>query len=98
MENTRNERRKQLRIKSRLELIEHYGGKCACCGESNYKFLCIDHIDGGGNKERFSSGIHSSHDHIIFLKKNNYPNYIQILCYNCNMAKHHYGVCPHVDK
>src|SRR5205823_10761720 len=28
----------------KAEAIEHYGKVCACCGESTYEFLCIDHI------------------------------------------------------
>src|SRR5205807_5288509 len=36
----------------KAEAIEHYGKVCACCGESTYEFLCIDHINGGGNRQR----------------------------------------------
>jgi hypothetical protein len=36
----------------RLEIIKHYGGKCACCSEDRIEFLCIDHPHGGGTKER----------------------------------------------
>src|SRR5438094_2571359 len=36
----------------RAAAIEHYGKVCACCGESTYEFLCIDHINGGGNRQR----------------------------------------------
>lgn len=36
----------------RLEALQAYGGKCACCGESNVEFLAIDHINGNGNKHR----------------------------------------------
>src|SRR3990167_11182501 len=41
--------------KYRMELLQAYGGKdpkCACCGESELKFLCLDHINGGGGKHR----------------------------------------------
>src|SRR6266702_6990703 len=40
----------------KLEAINHYGGRCYCCGESFYLFLALDHILGSGNKERRSSG------------------------------------------
>jgi len=36
----------------RREVIEHYGGKCECCGEEHMEFLSIDHVKGGGTKER----------------------------------------------
>jgi hypothetical protein len=32
-----------------MEMLSAYGGKCVCCGESEYKFLAIDHINGGGS-------------------------------------------------
>ena len=40
----------------KAEAIEHYGKVCACCGESTYEFLCIDHINGGGNRQREQLG------------------------------------------
>ena len=30
--------------------------------------------------------------------KNNFPKGFQILCHNCNIAKGHYGKCPHEKK
>lgn len=76
-----------------------YGGeqpKCACCGENEVKFLCIDHINGGGGKHRKEikgKGLTT----YIWLKKNGYPNGFQVLCHNCNMAKGFYGLCPHKE-
>src|SRR5689334_23309544 len=32
----------------RAEVIAAYGGKCACCGETEQKFLTIDHEEGTG--------------------------------------------------
>lgn len=45
-------RRVSMRTRARrmkLEVIEAYGGKCACCGVDNFEFLSIDHINGGGS-------------------------------------------------
>lgn len=78
--------------KARKECLEHYGGKCACCGESIPEFLAIDHIDGGGNTHRKTIGAKSL---FFWLRANNYPGGFQILCHNCNHAKGSYGVCPH---
>lgn len=78
-----------------MEALRHYGGinpTCKCCGESNMKFLTIDHIEGGGSEHRRGSakgGIG------FWLKKNEYPDGFQILCFNCNCGKGIYGVCPH---
>ena len=75
----------------RLKVLSHYGNKCKCCGETITEFLAIDHVNNDGHKHR--SGLHSS----IFdwAIKHHYPDTLQILCHNCNLAKAFYGKCPH---
>lgn len=77
--------------KLRETTLSKLGGKCACCGETEPKFLVVDHIHcGKENPAKRSSNIY------LELKKRNWPiNEFQLLCYNCNMAKDHYGHCPH---
>jgi predicted restriction endonuclease len=82
---------KRTREKLRTSVFEHYGNKCACCGEDRWEFLTIDHIQGGGNKHR--KGITSSIYH--WLRKMDYPKGFRVLCYNCNMALGRVGYCPH---
>lgn len=86
------------RFAARLMAIKHYGGRCACpkCPdpECSFVFLCIDHVDNNGAEHRkeIGSGIYE------WLRKNNYPDGFQVLCYNCNMGKSiNGGVCPHID-
>jgi hypothetical protein len=85
----------------RLEMLEHYGYSCACCGESNPKFLTIDHLNEGGNKHRKELG--GTIPFYCFLKRNNYPSGYQTLCFNCNIAKarnlstNRNNVCPHIS-
>ena len=85
------ERYKRLRL---LALQKYCLGEiqCSCCGEKEIKFLCIDHIDGGGTKHRKSIGKSNTY---MWLKKNNYPKGFQVLCANCNMAKRENEICPH---
>jgi hypothetical protein len=81
----------RFREKRRRQTIEHYGGCCACCGETELVFLTMDHIDGGGtqhNKE--INGAHLAQ----WLFKMGFPEGFQVLCFNCNWAKSH-GGCPH---
>ena len=73
--------------------IEHYGKACACCGESTYEFLCIDHINGGGNRQREQLGC--SRNFFSWLRKNGYPEGFRTLCHNCNQAIGYNGYCPH---
>ena len=80
------------RLRLRMKVLEHYGSKCTCCGESENHFLTIDHVYGGGTKHR---KILKPSQLYGWLIRNNFPPSFQILCYNCNMAKGRYGICPH---
>lgn len=77
----------------RKKVIEGYGSKCACCGENQYEFLALDHVNGGGNKLR----LQGTHTYVVYRDalKRNFPSDYQILCHNCNNAKGFYGYCPH---
>jgi hypothetical protein len=84
------------REKLKRDILYHYGGnppKCACCGESIYEFLTIDHIKNNGKEDR---KIFHGAQLYAWLRKNNYPIGFQVLCWNCNCAKGHFGECPHV--
>jgi hypothetical protein len=76
-------------------VCDYYGPNCVCCGEKDYHFLSIDHIENGrGNPAKR----HTSGTIYRWLKKNNFPSGFQTLCYNCNLAKGFYGVCPHKER
>lgn len=82
----------------RQEVIDHYGGKCTCCGEHNYVFLAIDHKNNNGAEERRNNKQAKASDSsfLRWIKQRNYPDDYQILCHNCNWAKFR-GGCPHLD-
>ncbi len=90
---------KKLRLKTKKEVLEAYGNKCVCCGESNHEFLTIDHINNDGAKHRKEQNLHGGFSIHAWLKRNNFPkDNFQILCWNCNCAKGHYGYCPHENR
>src|SRR5258706_10294724 len=77
------------------DVLSHYSGGdpvCACCGESHYEFLALDHVNGGGRSERKQRGAKMQWRWLQIL---NYPDGYQVLCHNCNNAKHVYGESPH---
>lgn len=79
----------------KLEVLEHYGRVCFCCGEVIPEFLAIDHIDGGGKKHFRAIGQGNLYS---WLKKNNWPAGFQVACHNCNHGRYfNGGVCPHVS-
>lgn len=78
------------------EVIEGYGGKCVCCGETERGFLTIDHIFNDGNTERKTTTTATFYRK---LRKEGFPrDRYQCLCYNCNCAKGALGQCPHEKK
>lgn len=85
----------RLRLKKlKLEIMTNYGGECKCCGEENIGFLTIDHIHGGGQQHRRKTGTGKAF--YRWIKKHNYPDYLQILCYNCNLGRSkNNDICPH---
>lgn len=88
---------KERRETKRREVVAGYGGKCVCCGESEYKFLTLDHPRGDGQEDR--AKYRNSLDQIYgYVIKNNFPMKYSLLCMNCNWVRR-YDICPHeVDK
>lgn len=84
-------------FKQKMKIFEHYGGgvaHCKCCNEKEVYFLSIDHINGGGNKQKKELKT-SSRGIMRWIIKNNYPVDFQVLCFNCNLSKGFFGKCPH---
>lgn len=79
------------------EAFAAYGGyKCYCCGETERKFLTLDHVNGGGTQQR-KAGMLSPYN---WLRKHNFPpGFARVACYNCNCAAgrrdNYDGICPH---
>jgi len=73
--------------KIRKKVIEALGNKCIKCGFSDYRALQIDHINGGGNKERKEMSFNQKfHNHVLSSIIKDEKKY-QLLCANCNWIK-----------
>lgn len=78
-------------------MLTEYGGHCTCCGETEFKFLTLEHVNGGGNLHR--KQFHKADGTWADLKRRGWPKEgLTILCWNCQMAKTHYGKCPHQQR
>jgi hypothetical protein len=91
--------RAQYKVKSKIrqKALDAYGCTCQCCGEKGAKFLEFDHVYNDGAEHRRSMkalGITLYE----WLKRENYPSTIQLLCTNCNVAKQRFGICPHQEE
>ena len=89
-----------LRSRTRDNVFAAYGGYvCVCCGETEPKFLTLDHINNDGGKfrketlgTRTAAGYHTYR----WLLKNGCPPVVQVMCMNCQHGKlMNNGVCPH---
>ena len=80
------------------KITKHYGDKCICCGEVEIKFLTVDHkFDNGAEHRRTFVGHKTLKTYEEIIEKN-FPEEYQILCWNCNVGKAHYKICPHKMK
>lgn len=76
-------------------VISNLGGKCACCGETEPRFLTVEHIGGGGNQHR-KQYYNSSYAVYRAIILEGYPrDKYEVLCWNCNMVQSHGVPCPH---
>lgn len=89
---TTKKRRQEQHKALRQKAFEGYGGKCSCCNEKRFEFLAIDHVNGGGRKERETM---STNQIARLIVKSNFPSMYRVLCHNCNQAIGWYGSCPH---
>ncbi len=90
------ESQKESRERLRQQLINAYGGRCACrnCPETNPAFLCLDHVNGDGKVHRMRMGSHVYAD----LRRRGWPQEgYRLLCWNCNSATRFGRTCPHEE-
>ena len=94
------ERAVKYRKRDKKELYDRLGNRCACCGERDSMYLEIDHVhnDGTEHREKINANWGAKHMkatsmhpryYIRYLTEN--PGGLQLLCSNCNRAKHRNG-------
>lgn len=84
----RSEQYKETQRATRKAVLDLLGGRCACCGETEYVFLDLDHVDDDGASDR--KGKRGATWRLALQD----PDRFQVLCRNCNWAKFR-GGCPH---
>lgn len=78
-------------------ILNAYGGVCACCGETTYEFLTLDHTNGDGAEHRRLLNAAKGRSNKVYqdLIDRGFPPGFRVLCFNCNSALGFYGYCPH---
>lgn len=88
-----NKSRSEFAWKKRLKVIDLFGGKCECCGETTKEWLELDHVNQDGKKHRAEVGRGLRLLRDILKRPTAYK--IRVLCANCHVAITRYGICPH---
>lgn len=80
----------------RKEMRKAYGEKCSCCGETESRFLTLEHLlHDGANHRRAFPGQSIYRD----LKRRGWPkDKYTLMCWNCNMARRDGEPCPHTTR
>ena len=85
---------RQYAAKFRQQVLNVYGHKCACCGESRQEFLQVDHANNDGKQHReLTGGGHTFYKWVV--RKGCPRDGFRLLCCNCNFSRGRYGYCPH---
>jgi hypothetical protein len=85
---------KRRREQTKRDVIREYGGACACCGETRFHFLTIDHV--GGRRKHGHPKTMAGVVLYAWLRRHGYPkDGFRLLCANCNCSYGFYGFCPH---
>jgi hypothetical protein len=70
--------------KMREATLAYLGNQCVQCGFSDSRALHIDHVNGGGNKDRHERSWYMIYREILLGESD---EKYQLLCANCNMIK-----------
>lgn len=73
------------------EVLGHYSPDLTCqrCGYSDIRALSLDHVNSDGTTHRKSIKLWGGHEFYQWVKKNNFPSGLQVLCMNCQWIKRH---------
>ena len=84
----KSEFNKKNNLKYRTALLGLLGDKCIKCGFSDTRALQVDHINGGGSRERTEKGSRAGNNYYILkeIMCGKLGKY-QLLCANCNWIK-----------
>lgn len=90
-----NERVRRKRLRD--ELVQAYGSICECCGETEPRFLTLEHKKKDGMEHRKSVG--GNYPIYVNLKRRGWPkDDYTLLCWNCNCSERYGKPCPHKVK
>lgn len=92
--NAQGGRSKERRKQNRIFIYNHFGAKCADCGEDDIRVMTLDHVDNDGaidkktknGKKQLTAPWYAKLVKSIKAGKP-LPRRLQMLCYNCHFKK-----------
>lgn len=98
LEETKSGRRlmkRKRRDTTKLMIVTAYGKVCNHCGETYLPVLTMDHVleNGAEHRKKIGKGSGKLRTWIMtrYAETGKWPKDIQLLCYNCNIAKYRNG-------
>lgn len=80
----------------KMEVFAFYGDACACCGDTTFEFLSVDHVGGWGKNHLNPQGNRYGGNALyVWIVKNGFPEGFRLLCGSCHYAVSYHGYCPH---
>lgn len=77
-------------------VFAHYGNTCACCGDTTFEFLSVDHVGGWGKDHKMLNGKRYAGGALYaWICKNKFPQNFRLLCGSCHYALSFHRYCPH---
>lgn len=70
------------------DVVQHYGGRCNHCGIDDIDVLSIDHVNNNGEIDNMGTYRRRGLPIYQRIRRLNYPDDYQVLCFNCNWKKH----------
>ena len=82
-----NQRLEAKRLSLRIAIFRRFESQCFLCGFSDIRALQIDHVNGGGTKERRTTNNMTYLKNILASVESGQKDYV-VLCANCHQIKH----------
>lgn len=81
----RKQKQLRRRVRNKVRAFLVLGGRCRMCGETDFRLLTINHINGVGRLDKTEGGNRKAIENILTQIKNFEREDLELLCYNCQM-------------
>lgn len=90
-----NTAKEESHLKLRALILLKYGRRCSHCGDPRFECLELDHVGGWGAEQRKEmGGRFNGYSLWKWIRDNNFPDSIRLLCGSCHSALSYWGALP----